>query len=441
MADKNEVKVKAYLLSLEDPLRTPEENWRLAEQVNLSNSSRHQSPWNFLMIVLLAFCFFLLLGLLYGLVNDAVLYRWSFLLAYYIFVVSATLIAIRLIAYNVRLRGGLLWPFSGIIKLFGSQGKTIWDFLDLIGGAALLGIIVSIISYFVTLSSQASQARLQRDRENQQLLLSYVNDITKLVDGKTREYELLNNDLKVSISARTLNTIQALSGDPLRQGDAIRFASRVTPNTICEGSVLKECKLPDNISIVGIILRNFDFLETSDTPKDFFSGINLAKSDLRGSNFKLASLVGTSFRMANLSQTEFSQETKLSETDFSFADLTRARFISELNLERTKGLEDAYYNQTIFSYLAANSAVKQLNKSMCTLIRTKRISITAVPPVDPSGLKHDKFVKNYGCDPLSGYPVTQEGEVLMINLLQEGHDRLSMLARDLRLSIRNLFKR
>lgn len=72
-------------------------------------------------------------------------------------------------------------------KVVWFPGKTLWDFLNLIGEAALLAALASILRCFVTLSNQASDARLQRDRENQQLLINDVHDITRLVDGKPRE--------------------------------------------------------------------------------------------------------------------------------------------------------------------------------------------------------------------------------------------------------------
>lgn len=397
------VRERAYQLWQQDPSRSPDENWVLAEKQ--LQTKCQPSLRCFLLVVLFAFLIFLALGWIHQTMLNVGLNNWPFSLFYYVVVATTALFLIHLVAVSKALQQGLLWPFIGLVEVFRKEGKSVWDFFDLVGGAALLGLVASVISYFVTLSNQRSQVYLQREKENQQLLVNYVKDVTSLVDGTNREYEQLNDDLRISISTRTLNTIQALSGDSLRQGDAIRFASRVTPMTICESGSRKEgqkCSIPDNIPISGLRLRNFYIDGSNDVPKEFFQGTNLSWSDFQGSNFAGADLSVTNLRGANLAETSFSEETVLIDTDLGLTNLSHATFRGNVRLDKVKGLDTARFNDTTLSLESAlpaeNSTWKGLG-NMCLLVRGGRIRIEvgdlSLPAEAADGFERKKILEEF----------------------------------------------
>ena len=89
------------------------------------------------------------------------------------------------------------------------QGKTIWDWLDLVGGTALLGIAASIISFFITQSNQETASLMQDRKERQQVLNDYIREMRSLI--KTQKYDSMNSELKSAISTRTLNALEDLN--------------------------------------------------------------------------------------------------------------------------------------------------------------------------------------------------------------------------------------
>lgn len=278
--------------------------------------------------------------------------RWEALyrLVFYGLVVLLVLVLIKVIPSSSSCARAISWPFSSIRGLLPKPEKP-WDWLEIIGGTTLLGILASVISFLVTQSTQENALRLQNDKERQQLLTDYMKDMTQLIKGAS--YANMGDELKVAISSRTLNTLEALEGDGSRQGYALRFASRAFPNFTCPQNDDKVCQLPSNISLHGISLKGYNIEKSNTSPQELLVEADLVDADLEGSDFAGANLSGAKMAGAILSRARFGSETVFNRTtQFANAKLDGAEFLGS-DLSKVRDLQMAHFSdqsKAVFSY-------------------------------------------------------------------------------------------
>ena len=356
------IRLKAYFLSNDNPAGSPEENWTQAENLIVSENQRKRGAdlpgWLSFLLLSLA-----VLGLavlaevahkniettdfyLQHPVLGSILYYWS--------IVVAAIIIIKLCHIKPSISHGLRWMADGLIQI--GEGKTRWDWVKILGGPTLFGAIAGVASFMFNQSNQSLTKMLATEKEREQIMNSYISDMTSMLANN--KWIKFTHDSRLAISTRTLNTLEGLQKDGLRQGIALRFASRVFPDFICLNSDYLEdepmrhqimtgqderCRWPSNISLHKIRLQHFHIDETNDLYRGMLRYADLRRANLSESHLLRADLWGADLRHANLSATFYSPLTDLRKVNFENANIDQATFdgtdignteIVETNLRR-----------------------------------------------------------------------------------------------------------
>jgi uncharacterized protein YjbI with pentapeptide repeats len=229
------------------------------------------------------------------------------------------------------------------------SGKTLWDWLQLIGAPlslAILGVwLQRLQSQRDRIAEKHRQDDIQRAAKQEaarieeiakeEALQIYFDRLSYLLieqnifalSVKERlkdklkdedelfeviEWETLLESAKNIIRARTLSILRRLEGDGLRKSSVIHFLNDAD---IIQGLniELHECDL-SGADLKGIIFRN-----------TFFQKANLSKTDLRYADLSDANLLNVDFQHADLSVTS------LQNADLSFADLRGAVLADEMH--------------------------------------------------------------------------------------------------------------
>ncbi len=321
--------------------------------------------------------------------------RWASLyrLAFYGLVLMGVLVAIKVVPTSTHLAKAITWPFSSI-KVLLPQPEKPWQWLELIGGATFLGIVASVISFFVTQSTQESALRLQDQKERQELLTNYMNDMTQLI--KEKPYNEMSNELKVAISSRTLNTLEALQGDGSRQGHVLRFAVRAFPNFTCAN---KSCRIPANISLRKISLKGFEIDGKNGIPSDLFVEANLREADMEESDLRRASLRGANMEGATLRKVKFGSE-GFGIATFKGARLEGSEFLGS-DLSEAKDFHEAIFRKAEPVILSFNSRLYE-GFPYCKLLKEGSIRFTENGLTESSAkiyrAKLHNMLKDLKCD-------------------------------------------
>ena len=217
------------------------------------------------------------------------------------------------------------WP-----EWTGLQGKTLWDFLNLLVVPAMLGSLAllygtydSVRQFDIENQREEAQFRAEENRTNEEILQSYFDDMADLI----LNYGLTGDDLagkpleefnKAQVIGRA-RTLTALSGlDGMRNGVLIQFLLETNLFDLIKSERLE-------IDLRKAVLTEMDF-----------SGASFNKS-----NFSEAVLVRSSFRNAFLLDVNFTGA-NLKQADLSGAALFRAN-LTDTDLTETT-LAGAYYN-------------------------------------------------------------------------------------------------
>lgn len=339
------IRQKAYFLSQQDPSKSPEANWTQAEDEVLVFGKQKQDRalpgWLW---------FFVLASLVLALVVIADLIRknleatdvyvrnpsmTNFL--YYWGIVLLTIFLFKTFCRTPVISNGFSWLADGLIQI--GDGKTSWDWIKILGGPTLFGAIAGVVSFMYNQSNQSLSKLLATEKEREQIMNSFVSDMTSLLSRK--KWIGLTHDSRLAISTRTLNTLESLQHDGPRQGIAFRFASRVFPDFICLNSEYQEdepkqykimheqdpnCKWPSNISLQKVQLQSFDIVESNDFYRGTFRFADLRWANLSDSDLQRADLEGADLSNANLAKSRFSPLTNLVEANFHGADINGALF-------------------------------------------------------------------------------------------------------------------
>lgn len=216
-------------------------------------------------------------------------------------------------------------------RLSSLREKMAWDWLQLIVVPALITLIASGFALYT--NYQNNRILVQREeavknRNQQALLIKYLDDISGLVEKQLLNLEDNSNSktLRTIARARTLTVLRALDSD--RKGELIQFLSAAqlieadNPVIDLNEADLFEANLA-NVNLVGINL----------------SGTNLGRANLMYAtldnvNFENAFLGGTKLNGATLRETSF-KDAYLGEADLEAAFLPNAN-LERASLEKTK---------------------------------------------------------------------------------------------------------
>jgi uncharacterized protein YjbI with pentapeptide repeats len=230
----------------------------------------------------------------------------------------------------------------------GFQGKTVWDFLQLL----IVPLMLVAIGFWFTTQQDTRQQQFENQRSQDTALQAYFDSMTTLlIDEHGTQLRKLAPDTAVErlIQARTDTLFAVL--DKSREGSVILFLARsdiipkgdplVSLAGIDLSSIdLREIDLSDTSlaasNLANAILTNVN-LSKSDLGKADLSGANLSEADLfdanlSGANLSGANLSGASLSGASLSRASLSRAS-LSEADLSGANLTKGQLDKAASLE------------------------------------------------------------------------------------------------------------
>jgi uncharacterized protein YjbI with pentapeptide repeats len=211
-------------------------------------------------------------------------------------------------------------------------------------------MLVGVGGYILNESNQSLTKVLASRRENEELMKSYIQDMAAILSAK--KWIEFNQDQRVAISTRTLNTLEALENDPLRQGIVFRFATRVFPDFICLNSKYDArerrphaitttenqlCNWPKNVSLSGIALNGLRIDDTNSIYRGTLKEAVMHRANLADSDFTLADLQHADLQDADLQSSRFSALTILNNTNLKGAKLDGAIF-DGTDLSNTKSI-------------------------------------------------------------------------------------------------------
>jgi uncharacterized protein YjbI with pentapeptide repeats len=259
------------------------------------------------------------------------------------------------------------------------SGKTIWDWLSVLGVPLSLTVIGTVLGYRLqNLSTKQAveQAKIEKEREAKQaeiekerasiekeiadsnqkeeVLQAYFDRLSALLidknliaiaaknevpDHRLKEDQELLNASRDIIRARTLSILRRLEGDGKRKGSVIQF--------LAEAKVISKLKLDlSGANLSGARFHRAD-LQFAKLCRAQLVGADLFDADLRfadlhranliDSNLCRANLIGTDLSFADLSDADLSfvylnfadpNNADLIRADFSFADLSRAQLVA-----------------------------------------------------------------------------------------------------------------
>jgi Pentapeptide repeats (8 copies) len=247
--------------------------------------------------------------------------------------VRIPLILIGIVLLILLIRVGYTTQWTGL------KGKTLWDWLNLLGTLAIPLVVVGATIGFGWWQGQGAldQQRatiLQTYMDNMQDLLFKYNLLGESPTPTNSSDAATIQEVRELARARTLTALRGL--DPQRKGILLQFLYDAHligfPDTVFDSKTKKTVwvRHPAVISLGGEGTNSADL---SDVDLSFtilsdadLSGANLILADLSGADFSQADLFGANLSGANLSGANLSGANlilaNLSGADLSFANLS-----------------------------------------------------------------------------------------------------------------------
>lgn len=234
-----------------------------------------------------------------------------------------------------RLRGNEKSAFKTTLSWTGFEGKTLWDWLQLLGILAIPLVVVAATIFFgmqqANLADQQHQSdqKLAVDQQQEATLTSYLNDISDLLLKDNLGNSKLGDEVRQVARVRTLTTLRRLNADRnqivlqfLRDAHliAVNNATIDLSNASLNTDDLSFANLADvDLSGDSMFVSKLSFANLSDAN---LSGANLAGVDLSLAKLIGADLSGTFLGCADLSGQGIC--TNLSVANLSGANLSGA---------------------------------------------------------------------------------------------------------------------
>ncbi len=225
-------------------------------------------------------------------------------------------------------------------------GKTIWDWLELLVFPVLIAFVAGIFTSipFFRQNEILSQGEEAEENRNQQaLLIKYLDDISKLVEkGLLTLNDDENSKTQRTIArARTLSVLRALDSD--RKGELIQFLSAAKLIEKSKSIIdLNQADLKNaNLNSAVLIRVSLESVKLGKASlvRANLSGVDLKNADLENVNLKNARLINADLRNANLENVNL-KNASLWFVNLKNADLRNAN-LRNANLMNAKGLNPA----------------------------------------------------------------------------------------------------
>ena len=280
-------------------------------------------------------------------------------------------------------------------------GKTLWDWLDLLG----VPITLAILGYILQQQQQKRSERLSNDQREiadneakEEVLQNYFDRLSSLLIDKNllaiaakangensgesinpEQKELLNAGVDV-IRARTLSILRRLGNNPERKTSVIRF--------LIEAEVTNKTKL--------------DLSDAALSGTDL-SGTNLSGTNLSGVKLIRASLTQTSLINADLTQAKL-LGANLINADLFNADLTQANLLeadlSSANLTKATLTQTNFCNADIKGAKLINVSLRNARYLTDEQLTQAKLCRTRLP--EGSALGPNRDCEELGIDPVTG---------------------------------------
>jgi hypothetical protein len=189
----------------------------------------------------------------------------------------------------------------------GFAGKTLWDWLNLLG-VFLIPVVIGAASIWFGIQQNATSQIIAADQERATTLKAYMDDMTGLLLHEGLRESKEDASVRVIARAKTLVALTQLDGE--RKGTLLRF--------------LKEARLIGSYNDQGnrpinsiIYLRSAD-LRGANLSLSYLFDVDLSGANLSGANLSVAALSRANLSGANLSGVN------LSRADLSGANLSLA---------------------------------------------------------------------------------------------------------------------
>lgn len=210
------------------------------------------------------------------------------------------------------------------------EGKTIWDFLELI----IVPIVLAIVGYLISSSQRDIQDNIAKDNQRESSLQEYFNKMADLMLQHELKKSAPGDEVRALARTLTLTTLKRLDGE--RKGALLLFLkdakliktpmdgeTEFYPNPIVHS---------DNLDLSNVTLTD-SFLQKTRLPWAKINNANFYLSNLNGSDFREADLSKARLTDAKLMQTDLRKAkliganlrgTKLFDSDLRNADLQDA---------------------------------------------------------------------------------------------------------------------
>jgi uncharacterized protein YjbI with pentapeptide repeats len=214
----------------------------------------------------------------------------------------------------------------------GFQGKTVWDFLQLLIVPLMLvaiGLVFSLQQDARQNSLEVDRARTERElaeqRAQDEALQAYLNQMSSLLLEKDLRTSKEDSEVRTLARARTLTVLERL--DPDRKTAVLQFLIEAELVQSVEGGRGPIIALTSaNLSDVNLSLVN---LSGADLSEADLSNTNLFSADLRDANLFIADLKDANLHKADLRDAYLNttdlRNAYLFSTDLSNTILNRAR--------------------------------------------------------------------------------------------------------------------
>jgi uncharacterized protein YjbI with pentapeptide repeats len=242
-------------------------------------------------------------------------------------------------------------------------GKTVWDWLQLLGVLAI-PVVIAVGGWMFGAQQSAHQNELedQRAKNERQIeeqraqdaaLQAYIDQMSQLMLGGNLRDSEEDSEVRTLARARTRTVLARLDGQ--RKGSVVQFLyeasliDREQPvvslsDVRLHGADLSHQDLSEtNLSGAKLNRANLSSADLSDAD---LSGAKLKDADLSFASISGANMSGTYLNRANLSETD-SIEADLSGADLSGADLSGADLSGAFL--RDADLRETYLIETILS--------------------------------------------------------------------------------------------
>ncbi len=217
------------------------------------------------------------------------------------------------------------------------SGKTLWDWLNLLGVLAVPVVVGFGAVWFTTRQGKVADAE-NKDNQRETALQTYIDKMSELLLHENLRESQPENEVRNVARVRTLTVLRGL--DPIRKASVLQFLHE--SGLIDIGMSIIDLSGAD---LKGASLFFANLSEAALSRVNLF-GANLEYANLSGVNLSRASLWSTNLSNANLSNTNLSganlTSAKLNNVDLEGANLKGAMGVTIEKLEKlAKSLKGA----------------------------------------------------------------------------------------------------